>query len=376
MIAGGRGVEQRGADPQGETVMPRAMWSGTISFGLVSIPVKLYPAVRRKTVSFNQLDRRTGSRIKQKRVSATDGNEVPYEDIVKGYEVSRDQYVVLSDDELAALSPEATHTIDITDFTDLADIDPVFYDAGYHVAPDTAGRKPYALLARAMQDSGRVAIATFVLRTKQYLCAVRPVDGRLMLSTMVYADELVDPAEISGLDDLGELSVSERELVMATQLIESLYTEFQPERYEDGHRRAVLELIEAKAAGEEITVEPETPREERVVDLMAALEASVAAAKEARSRHPSARPVEAAAAEAEADADADVARHEAQMCPSSTAGAGSAASTGGAGAHAGEARTPARGHSRRAFVRTDAAWALASRLTPRSTPGDHAEAHC
>jgi DNA end-binding protein Ku len=285
--------------------MPRAMWSGTISFGLVSIPVKLYPAVRRKGVSFNQLDRRTGSRIKQKRVSAADGSEVSFDDIVKGYEISKDQYVVLDDDELAALAPEATHTIDITDFTDLADIDPVFYDAGYHVAPDTAGRKPYALLARAMQESGRVAVATFVLRTKQYLCAVRPVDGRLVLSTMVYADELVDPADIPGLDDLDGLEVRERELTMATQLIESLYTEFQPEKYHDSYREALLELIEAKATGEQVTVEAEAPRQDTVVDLMAALEASVAAAKEARKRHPTARPVEhrdGAAEEAEEEA--------------------------------------------------------------------------
>lgn len=282
--------------------MPRAMWSGTISFGLVSIPVKLYPAVRRKTVSFNQLDRRTGSRIKQKRVSAADGDEVPYEELVKGYEVSKDHYVVISDDDLMALAPEATHTIDITDFTDLADIDPVFYDAGYHVAPDTAGRKPYALLARAMQESGRVAIATFVLRTKQYLCAVRPVDGRLVLSTMVYADELVDPAEIPNLDDLGDLTVQDRELTMATQLIESLYQPFEPERYEDTYRRSLVQLIEAKAAGQEVAVPAEAPREDRVVDLMAALEASVAAAKEARQRHPTARPVEPAAEAAESDA--------------------------------------------------------------------------
>jgi DNA end-binding protein Ku len=279
--------------------MPRAMWSGTISFGLVSIPVKLYPAVRRKTVSFNQLDRRSGSRIKQKRVSAADGSEVPYDEIVKGYEISRDHYVVLSDDDMAALAPEATHTIDITDFTDLADIDPVFYDAGYHVAPDAAGRKPYALLARAMQGSGRVAVATFVLRTKQYLCAVRPVDGRLVLSTMVYADELVDPAEVPGLDEVGALEVSDRELTMATQLIESLYSPFEPERYEDSYRQALLGLIDAKASGQEITVEPEAPRQDKVVDLMAALEASVAAAKDARKRHPTAATGPAEAADSE-----------------------------------------------------------------------------
>src|SRR5687767_7395062 len=169
--------------------MPRAMWSGSISFGLVNIPIKLYNAVSRKNVSFNQIDAKTGSRVKMQRVSAADGREVPYEDIVKGYELSPDRYVLVDPGELDALDPEATHTIDIEEFVDLVDIDPVFYDAAYYVAPVKGVEKPYALLVRAMEQEGKVALARFVMRTKQYLAAVRPKDGKLLISTMVYADE-------------------------------------------------------------------------------------------------------------------------------------------------------------------------------------------
>ena len=177
--------------------MPRAIWSGAISFGLVNIPIKLYAAVSRKTVSFNQLDARTGARIKYKQVSAADGEEVPAEQIIKGYELSSGAYVTVGDDEMASLDPDASRTIDIEEFVDLADIDPLFYDSAYLVAPDKATLKPYALLCQAMEESGKVGIARFVMRSKQYLCAVRPKDGALVLSTMVYADEVNDPAEIA-----------------------------------------------------------------------------------------------------------------------------------------------------------------------------------
>src|SRR3954452_7926956 len=191
--------------------MPRAMWSGSISFGLVNIPVKLYSAVSRKTVHFNQLDSRTRSRIRQKRVSAEDGTEVPYDQIVKGYELAGGAYVVVSDDELAALDPKAVRTIDIDEFVDLAEIDPLFYDAAYYLAPDKS-TKPYALLARAMEETGKVGIARFVMRTKQYLAAVRPKDGHLVLSTMVYADEINDPVDIPELTDADDVELADREL--------------------------------------------------------------------------------------------------------------------------------------------------------------------
>ncbi len=275
--------------------MPRAIWSGSISFGLVNIPVKLYSAVSRKTVHFNQLDGRTNSRVKQKRVSAEDGLEVPFDQIVKGYELAGGSYVVITDDELAALDPVAVRTIDIDEFVDLVDIDPVFYDSAYYLAPDKAA-KPYALLAQAMEQTGKVGIAHFVMRTKQYLAAIRPKDGLLMLSTMVYADELNDPLEIPELADVHGIELPEKEMAMANQLVESLAADFAPDKFQDTYRAAVLGLIEKKASGEEIVAASPAAEPDKVVDLMAALEASVAAAKQARRRHPTGR---------EADADDD-----------------------------------------------------------------------
>jgi len=276
--------------------MPRAIWSGSISFGLVNIPVKLYSAVSRKTVHFNQLDARTNTRVKQKRVSAEDGVEVPYEQIVKGYELSSGAYVVITDDELAALDPKALRTIDIDEFVDQVDIDPIFYDSAYYLAPADAS-KPYALLAEAMRESGKVGIAHFVMRTKQYLAAIRPSDGVLMLSTMVYADEVNEPTEIPELADLADVELPEKELAMARQLIDSLAGDFAPDKFSDTYRQAVLDLIDKKAAGEEIVAAPAAMETGQVIDLMAALEASVAAAKDARTRHPTGR------AEDEADED-------------------------------------------------------------------------
>ncbi len=271
--------------------MPRAIWSGAISFGLVNIPIKLYAAVSRKSVSFNQLDSRTGSRIKYKKVSAADGEEVPAEAIVKGYELSSGAYVTVGDDELASLDPEASRTIDIEEFVDLADIDPLFYDSAYYVAPDKATVKPYALLTQAMEESGKVGIARFVMRSKQYLCAVRPKDGALVLSTMVYADEVNEPSEIAEIADLDDVTVTKKELDMARQLIASLSDDFDADKFEDTHRHQVLGLIERKAAGEtEIIAPPEAMSEDKVVDLMAALEASVKEAKAARTRHPAGAP--------------------------------------------------------------------------------------
>ncbi|MFV0258598.1 MAG: Ku protein [Acidimicrobiales bacterium] len=264
--------------------MPRAMWSGAISFGLVSVPVKLFTAVSRKTVRFNQLDAETNSRIRQKRVNA-DGEEVPYQRIIKGYEVAKDSYIVVSDDELAALAPTASRMIDITDFVSEDEIDPVFYDSAYYLVPDELARKSYAVLTRAMAESNRVAIATFVMRTKQYLAAIRPHDGVLMMSTMVYADEVVHADEIPGLPEVEEVTVTEAELTMAGQLIDSLTTEFDADRYHDTYREQVMELIGAKAAGEEHAVEiPAAADDAGVVDLLAALEASVNAAKAARAQ--------------------------------------------------------------------------------------------
>ena len=291
--------------------MPRAIWSGSISFGLVNIPVKLYSAVSRKSVRFNQIDRNTGSRIKYKKVSAESGDEVDNDDIIKGYELPSGEYVTVTDDELAALDPKSSRAIDIEEFVDLADIDPIFYDSAYYLAPDRTTIKPYALLTTAMEQSGKVGIARVVLRTKQYLCAIRPQDGRLLMSTMVYADELNAPEEIPELAEVAELiaegtAVTDKELAMAEQLIASLSDTFDPAKYEDTHRERVLELIERKAAGEEDVVALPEPQEDKVVDLMAALEASVAAAKQARGRHPAtASPGKASSDEIAGTADGD-----------------------------------------------------------------------
>src|ERR687889_651587 len=254
--------------------MARAIWSGAISFGLVNIPVKLFSAVSKKTVRFHQIDAESGARVRQKRVGP-DGEEIPYEQIVKGYEIGPDRYVMISPEELEALSPQKTRTIDIEDFVDLDEIDPIYSDHPYYLAPDTGAAKAYQLLVDAMEDAGKVAIARVVLRSKENLVAIRPRDGVLAMETMLNAES--------------DVQTSDRELTMARQLIDSLSSEFEPEKYRDEYRDRVLDLIERKAQGEEIVIEapPEQPKE--VPDLMAALEASIAAAKSPGGRKESAK---------------------------------------------------------------------------------------
>ena len=258
--------------------MPRAIWSGAISFGLVNVPVKLFTAVQPKDVRFNQLEAGTGSRIKQKRVSAQTGEEVPFENIVKGYEISPDRYVVISPEELDALDPKATHTIDIEDFVDLEEIDPIFFERPYYLVPETGGTKAYALLREAMKETGKVGIARLVLRTKQYLAAIRPLGDALVLETLLYHDEVVDPGALELPGD--DIDVSDREVKIARQLIDSLSTDFEPDKYRDEYRERVLDLIEQKASGQEVVTQPAVAEETtEVVDLMAALEASLEAVR-------------------------------------------------------------------------------------------------
>jgi DNA end-binding protein Ku len=266
--------------------MARAIWSGAISFGLVNVPVKLYSATSPKTVRFHQLSGKTGARIRQKRVDESTGDEVAYEDIVKGYELGPDRYVLIDPDELDALDPKATRTIDIEDFVDLSEIDPIYYDHSYYLAPSAGGAKAYRLLLEAMRESGKVAIGRVVLRSKQQLCALRPGGDVLTLSTMLFGDEVLTP---DGLDELGQLNeaeASDRELAMARQLIDSLSGEFEPEKYKDEYRDRVLALIERKAAGEEIAVAPQAEEPTPAPDLMAALEASLAAVRSGSSDTP------------------------------------------------------------------------------------------
>jgi DNA end-binding protein Ku len=259
--------------------MPRAIWSGAISFGLVNVPIKLYSATSPKTVRFHQLHAKDGVRIQQKRFCPADGDEVSYEDLVKGFEIAPDRYVIVTQQELDGLDPRHTKTIDIDAFVEQADIDPVYYDNAYHVAPATGGAKPYQLLLSAMEQSGKVAIGRFVLRTRQQLCALRPAGGVLMLSTMLYGDEVNAPERLDELEALGDVEASKREVAMAQQLIDSLSADFDPGQYRDEYREQVLELIERKAAGEQIAVQPAAKAPAAVPDLMAALEASVAAVR-------------------------------------------------------------------------------------------------
>ncbi len=262
--------------------MARSIWTGAISFGLVTVPVKLYSAVSRKTVRFHQLSSDTGVRIQQRRVDPTTGEEVSYDSIVKGFEIGPDRYVIVQPEELEALDPKKTKTIEIEDFVDLSDIDPIFYDHPYYLAPGAGGAKPYRLLLEAMRESGKVAIAKVVIRQKEQLVAIRPMDGEVLgMATMIFADEVVDADRIDELDAAREVEVNDRELGIAKQLVESLSGDFEPDKYHDTYREEVLSLIERKAAGEEIAVQPEREEaEEPVPDLMAALKASLDAVRE------------------------------------------------------------------------------------------------
>ncbi|HTN24937.1 MAG TPA: Ku protein [Solirubrobacteraceae bacterium] len=261
--------------------MPRSIWTGAISFGLVTVPVKLYSSVSRKTVRFHQLNGKTGVRIQQKRVDPTTGDEVAYEDIVKGYELTPDRYVVIEPGELEALDPKKTKAIEIEDFVSLDEIDPIYYDHPYYLAPGPGGAKPYKLLLDAMRETGRVAIAKVVIRSKQQLVAVRPMgENALGMATMVFPDEIIDTSTIDELAAVEDVEINERELAIAKQLVDSLTGEFDPDKYRDTYREEVLDLVERKAQGEQIAVQPEAEEvQDEVPDLMAALKASLDAVR-------------------------------------------------------------------------------------------------
>jgi DNA end-binding protein Ku len=259
--------------------MARSIWRGAISFGLVNVPVKLYSAVSKKTVRFNQLHDADGARIQQKRVCSKDGEEIPYENIVKGFEIAPDRYVVITPEELEAMDPAKTRTIDIEDFVDLDEIDPLYYEHPYYLVPDTGASKAYKLLLEALRETNKVAIARVVLRSKEYLVAMRPAGDVLTMETMLFADELIPADNLDELPD-PDVSATNRELAMARQLIEAQATPFEPSKYRDEYRERVLELIERKAAGEEVAVQPMAEEPQEVPDLMSALEQSLAAARE------------------------------------------------------------------------------------------------
>jgi len=225
--------------------MARAIWSGTISFGLLNVPVKLYSAVSRKTIRFNELRESDSSRVRHKRVAESDDKEVPYEEIVRGYEISPDRYVVLSREELEALNPAKTRAIEIQDFVDIEQIDPIYFDSPYYLAPAEGAEKAYGLLVRAMDASGKAAIARFVLRNKEHLAAIRPMDGVLTLTTMRFADEVVSPKELDDVLPDSSPRVEKREREMAEKLIDSLAADFKPEKYRDEYREQLLALARA-----------------------------------------------------------------------------------------------------------------------------------
>lgn len=259
--------------------MARAIWSGSIRFGLVNIPVKLFTAVAQKELRFHQLHDKDGARIQLKRVCTADGEEVPYEHLVKGYDLGGDRHVRITPEELDALDPEATRGVDLEEFVELSSIDPIHYERTYYLAPDKGAGRPYHLLLETLRSTGRVGLGKMVLRTKQSLCAVRPLGDLLAISTMAWADEIVAPEEL-GVTAGKREKLPARELELAEQLVMSRSGTFEPERYKDEHREAVLALIERKAAGEELVVAPPPKAAEgKVIDLAGALEASLRAAK-------------------------------------------------------------------------------------------------
>ena len=262
--------------------MPRAMWKGAISFGLVTIPVSVYPATEEKTLRFNQLHDDDGGRIRMKRVCSVDGEEVGFEHIVKGYEYEKDRYVILTDADFEAIPVESSRAIDIQQFVDLEEIDPMLYKKSYYLVPEETGAKAYALLREALNRSGKVGVAKVSFRDKEHLAALRFRDDAFILETMYWPDEIRE-ADFGGVDV--SMKVRPNELDMAQTLIDNLSADWDPGEFKDEYREAMLRIVEAKINGEEIEVVEAEPTA-KVVDLMEALKASVAAAKKEAKAEP------------------------------------------------------------------------------------------
>ncbi len=253
--------------------MPRAIWRGAISFGMVSIPIRLFPATESKDIGFRQLRRDSNTRVRMLRWDPVEEQEVPYDEIVRGYEYAKDRYVVLDEEDFEKLPLPTKHTIELTAFVEESEIDPVHYEKSYYLAPDDVGLKPYSLLIRAMQAKGLIAIAKVAIRTKERLCALRARGDQLILETLYYPDEIRDPGEAAAVEE-----ISDQEMEMARALIEMLEEPFDPEKYHDEYREALMTIIEAKLEGQEVAT-PEAAAPQPAVDLMAALRASVEAAR-------------------------------------------------------------------------------------------------
>ncbi|HWC33862.1 MAG TPA: Ku protein [Mycobacteriales bacterium] len=256
--------------------MPRALWSGVLTFGLVNVPVGLFSATSEKSIRFNQLNKSTGNRIRYRKVDEATGEEVAASDIVSGYDTGGDEYVLVEREELASVAPGRSELMEISDFVDLADIDPIFYRQTYYLAPRGKGAdRAYALLRRAMVDTGKAGVATMVMRDREHLVVLRPSGDALVVESLYFADEIRGAEEVIG-DLPGDDSFAERELKIAEQLIESLSVDWEPDRYHDTYRGRVQELIESKREGRKVVTSKKAPRT-NVIDLMAALEESIAA---------------------------------------------------------------------------------------------------
>ncbi|HEX5609117.1 MAG TPA: Ku protein [Solirubrobacterales bacterium] len=276
--------------------MPRAIWSGSISFGLLNVPVKLYSAVARRNIALREIRAADSARIKHRLFADGTDEEVPREEIVKAFELTAGNYVPLSKDELDAMAPEKTRAVDVVDFVDIEEIDPMYFNSPYYLGPADGAEKAYSLLAAAMESSGKAAISRFVFRNKEQLAALRASDGVLTLTTMRFADEVVPPGELDEVLPDSKPKVAKKEQEMAEQLIESLSTKFDPTAYRDEYREQLLQLIERKAEGKEIvSSEAEAPKATKAPDLMAALEESIAAVKD---RKPAKKPKAAKKAKA------------------------------------------------------------------------------
>jgi DNA end-binding protein Ku len=255
--------------------MARAIWKGSISFGLVNIPIALYPATRREELKFRLLRKSDLSPVSYKRVTEKDGKEVPWDQIVKGYEYEKGKYVVLKDEDFERVDLEATQTVDIQDFVHQEEIDPIFFYKPYYLEPQKGGDKAYVLLRDALKDSGKVGIAKVVIKTREYLAGVKPEDGVLVLELMHFADELADPGK---LHIPKKIEVGKREMNMATSLIASMSSKWNPEKYKDDYREALMEVIEEKveAGGKEIEEKPKkAPKPTKVIDLVSVLQKSL-----------------------------------------------------------------------------------------------------
>ncbi len=266
--------------------VPRSIWSGVITFGMVSIPVRLFPATQEKDISFHLLHAEDHSRIKFKRFCSTEDREVPNEELVRAFEVSKDRYVEISDEDLEKLPLPSKHTIELSAFVDVEEIDPIYFEKSYYLEPEETGLKPYALLTKTLEAKHVSGVAKIALRNKEHLCALRPKDGTMLLETLRYPDEI---REHEG--KLPKVVVNEREVAIASSLVEALSEKFDPSKYQDQYREALLELIENKTEGREVVMPEGEKGGVEVTDLMAALRASVDAA---RKRRPSGEPTEAA----------------------------------------------------------------------------------